>query len=77
MVLGIVALQAPFALYGVLTGGEVETAWGIVGGVGAFIVGIGLFNIVAAALKQYLGHFVTLGCFLLGGLLMAAGVLWG
>lgn len=77
VVLGIAALLAPFALYGVLTGGEVETAWGIVGGVGAFIVGIGLFNIVAAALKQYLGHLVTLGCFLLGGLLMAAGVLWG
>lgn len=39
--------------------------------VGCFIIGIGIFNIVAAWIGQYLGHAVTLGCFLLGGLLVA------
>lgn len=34
---------------------------------GCFIIGIGLFNIVAAWIGQYLGHWVTVGCFLLGG----------
>ena len=38
---------------------------------GCFIVGIGLFNIVAAWIGQYLGHWVTLGCLLLGGALIA------
>lgn len=34
---------------------------------GCFIIGVGLFNIVAAWIGQYLGHWVTVGCFLLGG----------
>lgn len=34
---------------------------------GCFIIGIGLFNIVAAWIGQYLGHWVTAGCFFLGG----------
>lgn len=38
---------------------------------GCFIIGIGIFNIVAAWIGQYLGHWVTFGCFLLGGLLVA------
>ncbi|MBQ9149189.1 MAG: hypothetical protein IJX69_06475 [Oscillospiraceae bacterium] len=39
--------------------------------VGCFIMGIGIFNIVAAWIGQYLGHWVTAVCFLLGGLLVA------
>lgn len=39
--------------------------------VGCFIIGIGIFNIIAAWIGQYLGHWVTIGCFLLGGLLVA------
>lgn len=39
--------------------------------VGCFIMGIGIFNIVAAWIGQYLGHGVTIGSFLLGGLLIA------
>ena len=38
---------------------------------GCFIIGIGLFNIVAAWIGQYLGHWVTIGCFLLGGILVS------
>ena len=38
----------------------------MLGYVGTFIVGIGLFNIVAAWIHQYLGHLLTAVC-LLGG----------
>lgn len=38
---------------------------------GCFIIGIGLFNIVAAWIGQYLGHWVTAGCFALGGVLVS------
>jgi MFS family permease len=38
---------------------------------GCFIIGIGLFNIVAAFIGQYLGHWVTFGAFLLGALMIA------
>ena len=38
----------------------------MLGYVGTFIVGIGLFNIVAAWIDQYLGHLLTAVC-LLGG----------
>ena len=42
--------------------------------VGCFIMGIGLFNIVAAWINQYLGHWVTIGCLLVGGILAAIGL---
>ena len=38
----------------------------LLAGAGCFIIGIGLFNIVAAWIGQYLGHWVTIGCFSLG-----------
>lgn len=38
---------------------------------GCFIIGIGIFNIVAAWIGQYLGHAVTIGCFCVGGILVA------
>jgi hypothetical protein len=38
----------------------------ILGLIGSFTVGIGLFNIVAAWIHQYLGHLLTAIC-LLGG----------
>lgn len=38
---------------------------------GCFIIGIGIFNIVAAWIGQYLGHAVTIGCFSVGGILVA------
>lgn len=42
--------------------------------VGCFIIGIGLFNIVAAWIGQYLGHWVTIGCILLGGAFVSASL---
>lgn len=38
---------------------------------GCFLIGIGIFNIVAAFIGQYLGHAVTGGCFVSGGILVA------
>ncbi len=38
----------------------------ILGVAGSFIFGIGLFNIVAAFVHQYLGHLVTIVCLTLG-----------
>lgn len=38
---------------------------------GCFIIGIGLFNLVAAWIGQYLGHWLTVGCFMLGGILVS------
>ena len=38
-------------------------------------MGIGLFNIVAAFIGQYLGHWVTAGCLTLGGMIVGVS-LW-
>ena len=46
----------------------------MLGFVGGFIVGIGLFNFVAIILHQYLGHLVSILCFLIGVILMAVRV---
>ena len=46
-------------------------AWSLVGCAGAFVIGIGLFNFVAIILKQYLGHLLSILCFLIGGGLVA------
>lgn len=43
--------------------------------VGAFIIGIGLFNIVAAWIKQYLGHTVTAVCLILGSAMVAISMI--
>lgn len=45
--------------------------WQTVGLFGGFIIGIGLFNIVAAFMNQYLGHFVTILAFVIGGAMIA------
>ena len=47
-------------------------AWIFLGLGGGFLVGVGLFNIVGAWLEQYLGHWVTILCLVLGGAMMAA-----
>ena len=43
----------------------------ILGLIGTFVVGIGLFNIVSAWIHQYLGHFLTFICIFGGGVLTA------
>lgn len=71
VLLGIVALMLPVALYlfFVIPSG-VNSPWIMLGWLGGFLVGIGLFNFVAIILKQYLGHWVSVISFVLGGVLM-------
>ncbi len=73
---GIFALVAPliaFIVYAEVTKIELN-GWSILCFVGCFIIGTGLFNIVAAVIKQYLGHLFTVGCFLVGGFMVYAGL---
>lgn len=51
-----------------------DSGWAILGFIGSFICGIGLFNIVAAFIDQYLGHKVTVICIVLGIAIMALSV---
>ena len=61
VLLGIVALMLPY---------NINSAWMMLGWVGAFIVGIGLFNFVGIIIKQYLGHLVSILSFVIGGVLI-------
>ena len=71
VVLGIVALMLPVVLYLMFVlPYNINSAWMMLGWVGAFIVGIGLFNFVAIILKQYLGHFVSILSFVIGSALI-------
>lgn len=71
VLLGIIALMLPVVLYLVFViPYGINSAWMILGWVGAFIVGIGFFNFVAIIIKQYLGHLVSILSFVLGGVLI-------
>ncbi len=56
-----------YAAYTVFINRAPNEWWMLLGFVGTMIIGIGLFNIVAAWVHQYLGHFFTTVCFLVGG----------
>lgn len=47
-----------------------SNAWWIPGAIGAFVIGFGLMNIVAAWIHQYLGHIITMICILSGSVLV-------
>ncbi|MBQ9112305.1 MAG: hypothetical protein IJY08_01870 [Clostridia bacterium] len=74
--IGITALVLPLFLYIILIQvfDAPNSGWIMLGVAGCFIIGIGLFNIVAAFIRQYLGHALTVGCFLGGGLLVYLSV---
>ncbi|MBR6208596.1 MAG: hypothetical protein IKQ69_06320 [Oscillospiraceae bacterium] len=73
-ILGITVLLLPAILFCIpafkIPGVE-HNGWLFLGAAGGFVVGVGLFNIVAAWLHQYLGHVMTIICFLAGGVMMA------
>ena len=73
VLLGIFALLLPMTVYVLLVRPpHTSSGFGVfLGMAGGFIVGIGLFNFVAIILHQYLGHLVSILCFLIGGALMA------
>ena len=77
VVCGLTALMLPvivFLVY-VLAINPAPNRWTIlIGWIGAFIFGVGLFNIVAAWIHQYLGHKVTVACLLIGAALIALGL---
>ena len=73
VLLGIFALLLPMTVYVlvVLPPHSPPGSGVFLGMAGGFVVGIGLFNFVAIILHQYLGHLVSILCFLIGGALMA------
>ena len=77
VLLGIFALLLPEIVYLLLLlPPQAPPSFGVfLGMAGGFIFGIGLFNFVAIILHQYLGHLVSILCFLIGGVLMALSVL--
>ncbi len=68
VMLGIAALIIPEIVFCVLVG--TENGWVLLGVAGGFVFGIGLFNFVAIIIKQYLGHWVSVVSFLVGGIMM-------
>ena len=75
VILGIVAFVLPVILFGVLAYFKNPNASGwisLLGVFGGIIAGIGMFNLVAIIIKQYLGHLVTILSFLVGGGMMLA-----
>ena len=74
--LAIVALVLPIALY-MLYAFSIDpegNGWMVLGWIGAFIIGIGLFNFVAIFVKQYMGHLLSILCFLIGGIMIAVSL---
>ena len=68
LLLGIIVLLLPAFVFWVLAG--TNDGWVLLGILGGFIFGIGLFNFVAIIIKQYLGHLVSIMSFLIGGIMM-------
>ena len=69
--LGLVALMLPVILYLVFVIPlDINSPWLMLGWVGAFVIGIGLFNFVAIIIKQYLGHLVSILSFAIGSVLI-------
>ena len=75
VILGFAAFVLPIILFGVLAYFKNPNASGwsnLLGVFGGMIAGIGLFNLVAVIIKQYLGHLVTILSLLIGGGMMFA-----
>lgn len=68
VLLGITVLIMPGVLFCLLVG--TESNWVLLGFIGGFIFGIGLFNFVAIIIEQYLGHLVSIVSFAVGGVIM-------
>ena len=71
--LGLVALLSPEIIFNYIVNSD--SGWIIIGWVGGFILGIGLFNFVAIIIKQYLGHWLSIICFGIGSILMVLSYL--
>lgn len=77
MLIGVIALLSPMCLlvaYTVFINPSPNSGFLLLVAAGSFIMGVGLFNVVAAWCGQYLGHWLTAICLLLGGLLVTVGM---
>ena len=71
VMLGVVALFLPIVIYLIFVlPYDINSYWIILGLLGGFAIGIGLFNFVAIIIKQYLGHIVSILSFIIGGILI-------
>jgi hypothetical protein len=71
VLLGITALLLPVLIYLIFVlPYDINSPWIMLGWVGGFVIGIGLFNFVAIVIKQYLGHIVSILSFIIGGILI-------
>lgn len=71
VMLGIAALLLPVVIYLIFVlPYDSNSPWIMLGWVGGFVIGIGLFNFVAIIIKQYLGHIVSILSFIIGGILI-------
>ncbi len=71
VMLGIFALLLPVVIYLILVlPYNINSPWLMLGWVGGFVIGIGLFNFVAIIIKQYLGHLVSILSFIIGAILI-------
>lgn len=71
VMLGITALLLPIVIYLIFVFPyDINNPWVMLGWVGGFIIGIGLFNFVAIIIKQYLGHIVSIISFIIGSILI-------
>ena len=75
--LGVFSFMLPLLLlivYFVAGGDEPVGGWAILAILGCLVIGVGLFNIVAAIIRQYLGHLLTAICLGGGGLIVALSI---
>ena len=75
---GIVAFVLPLIFYtiyiSVFDKAQSVGGWPLLAIVGCMVMGVGLFNIVAAFIHQYLGHKLTAICLLGGGTVVALSI---
>lgn len=75
---GIVAFVLPLVFYtiyiSVFDEAQSVGGWPLLAIVGCMVMGVGLFNIVAAFIHQYLGHKLTAICLLGGGTVVALSI---
>jgi hypothetical protein len=79
IIIALIALVLPMVLLtvgiGFLPDEDVGFAFFLPAMLGCFVIGVGLFNIVAAFIHQYLGHALTAICLLGGGGIVAFSVI--
>lgn len=73
VILGLFAFLLPLLtlMVVILNTNAPASAWMVLAFIGCLVMGVGLFNLVAIIIKQYLGHLLTIICLLGGGALIA------